>query len=575
MSARESAVRAGTLEQLRAEGHLLTKVGPLPVVVFDDGGELFAIEDRCPHMGFPLHRGTVECGLVTCHWHHARFDLASGGTLDPWADDTRAFDVHVEDGAVFVRGRPDDERARLEQRLREGLEDDLTLVIAKSVLGLVELGADPLDIVRQGLEFGTTYRSNGWGAGLTVLVAMSNVLPYLDPADRSVALVHALRFVANDTAGHAPRFPVAPLPGHDVPADRLEQWYRRFIDTRSSDSAERSLRTAIDSKADLATIEQMMVAAITDHVFIDEGHTLDFTNKGFEALALVGDDAAANVLPTLVAEAAGASRSEESSEWQYPHDLVALSERTVAALEAPVARATDGSSFADSDIASVAQQLLADDPEHVAAALVAAHDSGASDEQLAHAVAHAAALRIARFHVQNDHADWNTVHHAFTAANGLHHSAQRGTSAGTRRAIVQCALRVYLDRFLNIPPARPPRPEPGGLDALRECFEVQGEVDHAANLVAGCIADGVPRADVIAALGRALLNEDAGFHWYQVYEASVRQSMLWPETAAESTIVLSAFARFLTAHTPTRRELPKVITIAARLRRGEHLFEEE
>ncbi len=567
------AVRAGTLTRLYDDGYLLTKVGPLPVVVFDDGGELFAIEDRCPHMGFPLHRGTVECGLVTCHWHHARFDLASGGTLDPWADDTRAFDVQVDGGAVFVRARPDDERTRLEQRLREGLEDDLTLVIAKSVLGLVELGTDPLDIVRDAVDFGTRYRSAGWGAGLTVLVAMANVLPLLDPADRSVALVHALRFVANDTAGRAPRFPVAPLPGHDVPAERLAQWYRRFIDTRSSDSAERALRTAIDSKAELSAVERMMIAAITDHVFIDEGHTLDFTNKAFEALALLGEEHAATVLPTLVAGTAGAARNEESSEWQYPHDLVQLAARTADAIErAPAGRT---GAFTDGDVAALAEALLDDDPERVAGALVAAHDEGASDEQLAHAVAHAAALRIARFHVQNDHADWNTVHHAFTTANALHHSAQRGSSAGTRRGIVQCALRVYLDRFLNIPPARPPRAEPGGLGALAECFEVQGEVDRAGNLVAGCIAAGVPRADVVAALGRALLNEDAGFHWYQVYEAAVRQATSWPETSPESTIVLAAFARFLSAHTPTRRELPKVITIASRLRRGERLFEEE
>src|SRR5436309_823926 len=135
-----NGVRAGTLEQLHGDGYLLTKVGQLPVVVFDDDGELFAIEDRCPHMGFPLHRGTVECGLVTCHWHHARFDLASGGTLDPWADDTRAFDVAVDGDDVYVQARTDDEGARLHKRLREGLEDNLTPAIAKSVLGLLEHG---------------------------------------------------------------------------------------------------------------------------------------------------------------------------------------------------------------------------------------------------------------------------------------------------------------------------------------------------------------------------------------------------------------------------------------------------
>ena len=43
----------------------------------------------------------------------------------------------------------------------------------------------------------------------------------------------------------------------------------------------------------------MMTAAATDHVFVDIGHTLDFTNKAFEAVDLLGWDSAAAVLPTL------------------------------------------------------------------------------------------------------------------------------------------------------------------------------------------------------------------------------------------------------------------------------------
>ena len=96
-------VRAGSLADLQTDGRLLTKVGTLPVVVFWDDGTAFAIEDRCPHLGFPLHQGTVEAGLVTCHWHHARFDLVSGCTLDLWADDARGFDVDVRGDDVFVR----------------------------------------------------------------------------------------------------------------------------------------------------------------------------------------------------------------------------------------------------------------------------------------------------------------------------------------------------------------------------------------------------------------------------------------------------------------------------------------
>src|SRR3954471_10189755 len=150
-------VRAGSLAELQSEKRLLTKVGNLPVVVFWLDGEAYAIEDRCPHLGFPLHQGTVEAGLVTCHWHHARFDLVSGCTLDLWGDDARGFDAIVRDDDVFVRARTDaDPVAHLQARLREGLEESISLVSAKSVLGLLDAGVSPAEIVRTGIDFGAT-----------------------------------------------------------------------------------------------------------------------------------------------------------------------------------------------------------------------------------------------------------------------------------------------------------------------------------------------------------------------------------------------------------------------------------
>ena len=66
-----TGVSIGSAAELRRAGCLVGKAGELPVVVFWDGGRAWAIEDRCPHMGFPLHRGTVHDGLLTCHWRHA------------------------------------------------------------------------------------------------------------------------------------------------------------------------------------------------------------------------------------------------------------------------------------------------------------------------------------------------------------------------------------------------------------------------------------------------------------------------------------------------------------------------
>ncbi len=58
-----------------------------------------------------------------------------------------------------------------------------------------------------------------------------------------------------------------------------------------------------------------------------------------------------------------------------------------------------------------------------------------------------------------------------------------------------------------------------------------------------------------------------------MYEAAVRQARAWPEGSEQSALILAGTARFLAAHTPTRRELPQVVRIATRLRRGEPLYE--
>ena len=78
----ETFVRAATLAEVREAGWHVARVGGHTVALFAEGERVYAVDNRCPHMGFPLHRGSCSDGILTCHWHHARFDLASGGTFD-------------------------------------------------------------------------------------------------------------------------------------------------------------------------------------------------------------------------------------------------------------------------------------------------------------------------------------------------------------------------------------------------------------------------------------------------------------------------------------------------------------
>src|SRR5262245_47654804 len=190
-------VRVSRLADVQAAGCLTVAIEGHTLALFARDGRVHAVDNRCPHMGFPLHRGTVKDGILTCHWHHARFDLASGGTFDQWADDVRSFPVQIRDGDVWVDLAPrEDPGAHQRQRLRDGLERDIPLVIAKGVITLLEGGEDPAGPFRIGLDFGARYRQAGWGQGLTIHTCMMNLLAFLDAGERPRAAYHGLPGVA-------------------------------------------------------------------------------------------------------------------------------------------------------------------------------------------------------------------------------------------------------------------------------------------------------------------------------------------------------------------------------------------
>jgi nitrite reductase/ring-hydroxylating ferredoxin subunit len=95
-------VRVGPLSELRRLGSKVVSSPGGPVLVIADGKDVIALDNRCPYMGFPLHRGSIEDGILTCHWHHARFDLRTGCTFDLWADDVPTRAVRIVDGEVSV-----------------------------------------------------------------------------------------------------------------------------------------------------------------------------------------------------------------------------------------------------------------------------------------------------------------------------------------------------------------------------------------------------------------------------------------------------------------------------------------
>jgi nitrite reductase/ring-hydroxylating ferredoxin subunit len=569
-------VRAASLTDLRASERLVVHVGRQTLCLFADGDQVYAVDNRCPHMGFPLHRGTLCDGILTCHWHHARFDLSTGGTFDQWADDLRRFPVEVRGDDVFVDVKPlEDVVNHQRRRLRDGLQRDIPLVLAKATLALMKADPAGVETFSDGLDFGVARRGGGWFRGLTTLTCLMNLLPRLEEADRAAALYHGLADVAADSAGQPPRFRLDPLPG---PADhsQLARWFRDFIEVRDAEGAERALVSAARAGASPGELANMLFAAATDHRYLDGGHTLDFVNKALEALDLAGWERAEVVLASLPTQLAGAERMEEANAWRNPIDLVALLAEAFARIPdaLSVGAHVDGWSGGD----AVVESVLGEDPTASIEALLAALRDGASEVELASVVSSAAVLRIARFPTSNEFGDWDTALHTFTFANAVEQGLRRSASPELVRGVFDAAMSIHLDRFLNVPAARLPVPDPDAdpdllVEELPSLLDRQQQVAEAGQLVASFLGAGGDPGRLVASLGAGLVREDRNFHTIQCLEAAVRQhELLAPGEAAGLPLI--AAARYLAAHAATSRSQRQTFEIARRLHRGERLYED-
>jgi hypothetical protein len=227
--------------------------------------------------------------------------------------------------------------------------------------------------------------------------------------------------------------------------------------------------------------------------------------------------------------------------------------------------------------------LLGDDPRRTVEALVDALSRRIALADLGQAIAHAGSLRIGRFPISNEFGDWDTVHNTFSSCNALHQALLRAPSRELARGLFHAAMRIYLDRFLNVPPARLPDEDRGGTGpaevasaptTLLELLDREQQVAPAGRLVDAYLRSGRDDQPMIECLGRAVLREDAGFHDYQELDGAVRQYVglkTARPTAARRALV--ALARFEAAHCPTPRALRQTYQIALRLQRGEELFQ--
>src|ERR1700742_28647 len=101
---------AGTLDELW-EGEVLgVNLGGVDVLLCNVDGELFAYEDRCPHLANPLSHGVLNHNTLTCAAHEWEFDARTGQGVNPQAARLTPFPVRLDDDRIFIQIPPESAR---------------------------------------------------------------------------------------------------------------------------------------------------------------------------------------------------------------------------------------------------------------------------------------------------------------------------------------------------------------------------------------------------------------------------------------------------------------------------------
>jgi len=96
-------ITVGRVEDLPAgRGATVELKNGVELALYNVGGELYAVENFCPHKGAPLAEGILSGHTIECDWHGWRFDLRTGECLTTRSA-IETYEVIVEDGWIKIR----------------------------------------------------------------------------------------------------------------------------------------------------------------------------------------------------------------------------------------------------------------------------------------------------------------------------------------------------------------------------------------------------------------------------------------------------------------------------------------
>jgi nitrite reductase/ring-hydroxylating ferredoxin subunit len=489
----------GKPKAVRVKGH--------SIALFNVDGRIHATDNQCPHQGYPLTRGAIRHGVLTCDWHGWSFDLEGGGCFVGGCDDLTTFPVEIRDGEIWLDvNRAESSRRESHLRLlQEGLltEDSWTLSKAIALLladGLPEKDVIELFVKHMGRNIATRRGPEG-ARHVAHLISGIRVARRYDTDDRLIPLMMA----ANGAAGPAgDRPPVERLPP-PVNWEKIENWVRAFSREGFADGIEKCLVTArrLGPNDDLI-LPLLYTCAVEPHLFGFIDNLLFLANLA-ELVEELGWDQSSELACNLSAKLLGRGRPAPE---RFHLEAMKIYEPIEAAMkdgDRLVATESSEAKYAeDAFVLALGSGNLPSIFQGLTDVLVAGVDA----DRIITTMVLVAADRMARTPV-NVNPGWGALTAELNLAASLRTARRYAGPLVTRKALYHAGYRHFEDRWLNIT-TRPLATAVGGhpLDVKDSIESVR--INEVGTQVVQYLSAGFSGDRLLHETGNTILKDDTG-----------------------------------------------------------------
>ena len=482
------------------------------IALFNVDGKLYATDNQCPHMGYPLTRGRIRHGILTCDWHERSFDLEGGGCFNVECDDLQTFPAEVRDNEIWVQLGDLTYRRKAEHLslLWEGLLSGDRWTMSKAIALLLKGGVPEVEIVELILRHLGRHiaSSHGSEAGWDIARLMNGLSVgrrYKD-ADRLIAMTTA---ACAASGGAAERLEVVPLP-EPVAWENIDPWIRSFSRDGRSERIERCLFTAY-TLGDADKVLPLLFECTVEPHFLGFPDNLISLGYLSEAADEFGWEKAFELVFNLGAQLVGRGRGEPQ---RFRRDAIGIMREKLRELDGSDNTATDY----DED--AFVSALTSVDIQKSFDAVAAALQGGVPIDQLISTLVILAADRMARTPVNVD-AGWECLTTELNLAASLRTVQRIAGDTAAAKGIFHAAWLIFDDRWLNIP-LRTLTPPP-----VESTLNVSNEEEGIQQ-----ITNAIETLNVQSVGGQVLAYLNAGYSGDTLLSA-LGKAILWNDTATE------------------------------------------